>query len=351
MGTLTLFLRTDSVIIALSAGFILLIIAFIALAALLIQRYSKRTALKSKTSQQSIRTQTTTSNQANESLLQQKKSTMDDTLLTTKMIANYRNQKAVSYDDRMLFHHSMSINGSIRTHSISHSYRPKFDEKNDGNESADKFHWRDIFEFDAVFWILVVNCGIIYGVVLSFMNIGSDYLQTHYAYSHQIGNTLLSIVYIVAAVLTPFLGYLSDKIGKRSYLLLLSTLMLIGTNYVLTWVKTEFYFAVAAMSGLGISYSVFCAVIWPSFAIIVPDKLIGTGYGIPCVFYNSVLSAFYLLVGVLTSSGDADPSDADYYENVQIFLFSLAIFSTFTVVCLIIADIRTGSRLNAPTMT
>ena len=316
----------NNIIIPLFTGLILLIFALILIILLLLQRYSVYFVLKKN---------------KNHSLLQ--KGGKRKKIIEKKNI----------YYDSLTQH-------SINSTDIEHLKYESMDEKSDdddiiddnNNNNNNKLKLSDINKFDQVFWLLVINCGLIYGVVLSFMNIGSDYLQTHYGYNHKLGNTLLMLPYIVSAIITPIFGYISDKIGKRCYLLLISTIMLIITHFIFIFISTAImYFSIIAMICLGISYSIFCAVIWPSFALVVPDKLIGTGYGIPCVFYNCILSIFYILVGILTNTGNKNKSNKNYYQNVEIFLFSLSIFSTLTVILLIIIDKRNGSRLNIPIKT
>eukprot|EP01084_Bolivina_argentea_P019533 36304_1 len=376
--------KSNNIIVALSAGLILLIIGLFLLIILLIQRYSVRYVVTLKKQDEnatlikpprfctydSLPPQSIGSLQSSSinfacahTLPIHKSQTIDITKEQQQYISDIN--KAVSYDENAIYYQSLKSHTSSQlenknihnTDTNAKSSTTLTDFRLNGNTATvdntnsddEKFKLSDIKEFDLVFWLLVLNCGLIYGVVLSFMNIGSDYLQTHYGYSHRKGNTLLMIPYIVGAILTPFLGYISDKIGKRAYLLLISTTMLICTHYLLTFgPTTSTYFAIISLVCLGISYSVFCAVIWPSFALVVPERLIGTGYGIPCVFYNTILSLFYLLVGVLTNTGD--PNGKYFYENVEIFLLTLSGFTTFTVTCLIIVDKRRGARLNIPTI-
>ena len=359
----------DNIVISLLIGLFILIISLIFIIILLIQRYSVFYVIKkSKESLligNKIKTRHTATtyydslpqhsiNSVSHDVIYNNPLNMTHSIdiIQNKKIEKYRENKAVSYD-----YHERRNNHSLSYKELNKNKEKEIKKeikKEPESESESKFKLKDLKQFDGVYWLLVINCGLIYGIVLSFMNIGSDYLQTHYGYNHKLGNTLLMIPYIVGAILTPIFGYISDRIGRRGYLLLISTIMLIITHYLFTWIysKYDIYFAIIGMSCMGISYSIFCAVIWPSFALVIPERLIGTGYGIPVVFYNSILSIFYLLVGVLTNIGVAtSKNDPNYYENVEIFLFSLSIFTTLTVILLIIIDNKNGSRLNMPTIT
>ena len=51
--------------------------------------------------------------------------------------------------------------------------------------------------------------------------------------------------------------------------------------------------------GLGLGYSVFAAVIWPSVAYVVDSKALGTAYGVVTSLQNFGLFAIPLLVGAV----------------------------------------------------
>eukprot|EP01083_Nonionella_stella_P023721 65636_1 len=208
----------------------------------------------------------------------------------------------------------------------------------------DRFSWRDLRNFDIVYWLVVLNCGVIYGYVMSWMNIGTDFLQTAYGYTQQKANLLLMIPYIIGSIATPMFGILSDHIGKRVHLLCIATVMLVMSHFFMGFENVVT--PIVALTGLGISYSIFCAVIWPSFAQVIDDTCVGTAYGIPTSFYNVVVSIDYIIVGALTGNGNVDPGDK--YVNVEWFLLSFSLFSGVSILVLGYFDGRTGNRLNQP---
>ena len=210
--------------------------------------------------------------------------------------------------------------------------------------ATSKMKLSDIKEFDLVFWLLVWNCAIMYAIVLSWMNIGSDFLQTTYGYSHGTANGILTIPYSLAGVLQPIWGYISDKYGWRSQFLLISSFIFVIAHYMFGWVRIDgnpIYLPVIALTLFGFGYSIFTAVIWPCFPLVVPPRAIGTAYGIPTSGYNLVLTIYYLLVGVFTSSLD----NSDKYLNVQRFLLITSIATVVTSLWLLYKDKMTGWRL------
>ena len=215
------------------------------------------------------------------------------------------------------------------------------------HENADTILHVFCGQFDLVFWLLVWNCAVMYAIVLSWMNIGSDFLQTTYGYSHGTANALLTIPYSLAGVLQPIWGFLSDKVGMRSQSLFVSSLLFCAAHYVLGWVRMDddpLWIPIVALIMLGMGYSVFTAVIWPCYPLVVPPRAIGTAYGIPTSGYNLILTIFYVLVGVVTSSGNG----TDKYQNVQWLLGGTSVSTVLTTLLLWLMDKRTGWRLNPP---
>jgi len=173
------------------------------------------------------------------------------------------------------------------------------------------------------------------------------FLQTTYGYAHGTANAILTIPYSLAGILQPIWGYISDKVGGRSQFLLISSVIFVAAHYTLGWVRLDgdpIYIPIAALTALGLGYSIFTAVIWPCFPLVVPPRAIGTAYGIPTSGYNLVLTIYYVLVGYFTSSVDND----EKYLNVQYFLLITSISTVATSLMLLYMDKRTGWRLYPP---
>ena len=205
-------------------------------------------------------------------------------------------------------------------------------ETNQGDEN--RFRFSDFKQFDTRYWLLVVNCCFQYGCVVPWMKIGGSYMQRKFNYSHHKSNEYLMIPYIVAAIVTPLIGFCVDWCGRRCQLLLVATGMLTLSHYILGWLtpndigidpNDEDTLPLAGLVGLGLGYSVFCAVIWPAFAIVIPPHLVGTGYGIPTSAYNLVLGLFFLLVGVLTKDDDDGNLEVIWYL-FDIYVAMITIF-------------------------
>ena len=184
-------------------------------------------------------------------------------------------------------------------------------------------------------------------------------MQSVYGYSHKKANLYLTIPYVTSGVLTPFVGFAVDRMGYRCHLLMISAVLLSGIHYVfMEGFQNEPLNAVCLFL-LGVAYSIFCGVVWPSFAVVSDPKTLGTAYGIGVAGYNACLGTFFIVVGVLAKEEDIEDGDsADLssrmmghrYKDVQYFMLSMATLSIFTVLLLWRCDMQMGGDLKRPTI-
>jgi nitrate/nitrite transporter NarK len=76
---------------------------------------------------------------------------------------------------------------------------------------------RDIKKFDLRFWLLVINCMMIYGAFFSFTGNANSILSKFFNVSNDTAGMTLIVFYLSSAFATPFFGILADKFGKRSF--------------------------------------------------------------------------------------------------------------------------------------
>ncbi len=142
--------------------------------------------------------------------------------------------------------------------------------------------------------------------------------------------TIMSIPYIISAVLSPFLGGFVDKFGFRAVIATISPLALMVVHYFLGFTSVD---PVGPLVGQGLAYSCFAAVVWPSVALVIDPRLVGLGYGIVVSIQNSGLAAFPLIIAAIYSD-----SNDHYIPKVEEFFIGLAILGCAIGVILNIID-------------
>jgi len=139
------------------------------------------------------------------------------------------------------------------------------------------------------------------------------------------GSLWLGVVLCAMGFGTPPFGIIVDVFGMRSRFLLLSSLLL-AASYAMIFTVSPFI----SMFCLGMVYMVFAGALWPAFALTVPQKELGSAYGIATALQNTGLAIMPLLVGVLQT----EPTHGSQFVNV-IRLFILLGFISVVVAALI----------------
>ncbi len=75
-----------------------------------------------------------------------------------------------------------------------------------------------------------------------------------------------------AMVATPLIGLLSDRIGKRAFLMMFASILLMPVYLLMGYTNVSLFIPLCMM---GIAFSVIPAVMWPSVAYIVDAEEIG----------------------------------------------------------------------------
>lgn len=97
--------------------------------------------------------------------------------------------------------------------------------------------------------------------------------------------------YLIAAVLIPFIGFISDKLGKKPLTLMFSSLL--GFIAFLLFITLDPSYGLLFYS---LSISICIAVVWPSVTLVVPHQFLGVGLSITISSINLFTSIMPLIV-------------------------------------------------------
>ncbi|MBI2416713.1 MAG: MFS transporter [Ignavibacteriales bacterium] len=211
----------------------------------------------------------------------------------------------------------------------------KFDLPIEGQQ--DKIELKDIFKFSKSFWYISALCVTFYSAMFPFQTFAIKFFQEAHGTSREVGGNLSSLLTLSAMIFTPLFGLLSDKIGKRSYLMMFGALLIIPV------------YLIVPMSMMGIAFSLIPAVMWPSVALIVEEAKLGTAYGLMTMIQNIGLAAFNLIIGYANKFSNAGPDNPQGY-TVGMWIFSILGFSGLFFAFLLKKTEKTtkGYSLDAP---
>lgn len=79
----------------------------------------------------------------------------------------------------------------------------------------------------------------------------------------------MALPFLISSFLIPLIGIIVDKKGKRAKALIFASF--IG---VITYIMFISFDPIIPLITLGLSYSIFCAVVWPAFSMIIQKEYI-----------------------------------------------------------------------------
>jgi MFS family permease len=150
---------------------------------------------------------------------------------------------------------------------------------------------------------------------------------------------VMSIPYIISACLSPLLGRMIDRIGRRATIASLASILLVAVHSSLALTRVN---PVVPLIGQGIGYALYSSVLWPSVTLTVDKELIGTAFGTITSIQNIGLGLFPIVVAAIYNR-----SGQRYIPHVEVFFACCAVIGSFLGIFLILLDRRTGNKLNS----
>ena len=87
---------------------------------------------------------------------------------------------------------------------------------------ANPMELRDVKKFDGRFWMLVLNCMMVYGAFFSFTGNANSILCNFFGMENDTAGLILIVFYLSSACATPGFGLVADRVGKRSFSIIVS---------------------------------------------------------------------------------------------------------------------------------
>ena len=161
------------------------------------------------------------------------------------------------------------------------------------------------------------------------------------------GPKTASLIPLGTILFTPIFGGFVDRKGKAASLMMLGSALLILAHLSLS-LSDSVYLAYTGLLLLGIAFSLVPAAMWPSMVKLVPEKQIGTAYGLMYSIQNLGLWGFPLIAGlILDKTNPGNPEVADYGATILMFSI-LGLLGVFFALMLKREDKRSGMGIELP---
>jgi MFS family permease len=108
-------------------------------------------------------------------------------------------------------------------------------------------------------------------------------LVDQYGFDSVTAGTLYSVPYFMSAALSPILGFLIDKIGKRALMITISSVLVAFSCFfsacLPNYTEPNFICLVPLIL-VGFGYSIYASALWSSIPYLVIPRTIGSAFGL-----------------------------------------------------------------------
>ena len=136
-----------------------------------------------------------------------------------------------------------------------------------------------------------------YGAVFPFTSFATDILQNKFGLSTHLAGALPSTVILATIVGTPLGGLFIDRFGRRATMMVVGSFLLMAVHLTLGLTMLT---PIVPMIVLGLAFSLVPAAMWPSIPFLVPQRQLGTAFGIMGMLQNVGLWGVPILIGWVT---------------------------------------------------
>jgi nitrate/nitrite transporter NarK len=206
-------------------------------------------------------------------------------------------------------------------------------------------------------WYIAILCVLFYSAVFPFIKYATDLMVNKFHVGEKIAGDIPALLPFGTILLTPLFGNIYDRKGKGATIMIIGAVLLILVHAVYSVpFLTSTPLAIAMIMLLGVALSLVPSAMWPSVPKIIPEKQLGTAYGMIFLIQNIGLSLVPLLIGwvlnkyCITGTRMLDGSAVSNYN----YTLPMVIFTCFGVLALIFAlllkaeDKKKGYGLELP---
>lgn len=194
------------------------------------------------------------------------------------------------------------------------------------------FRWRDVLHFSGAYWALVALCVLWYAGILAFRSTFSiKYFQHVFDLPLDQAGQMNSLIFLTSIVSTPLLGWLCDRTGRYSAILVCGSFLLPAAFVWLHFVGASPY---VGMVLIGMSYSLVGAAMWPMASKLVETGRFGTALGVMWVLQNAAIAGSNLFAGWLNDVNGAGAANPAGYGAMMLFFLGCSALGFFATLVL-----------------
>ncbi|CAD8202056.1 unnamed protein product [Paramecium pentaurelia] len=209
-------------------------------------------------------------------------------------------------------------------------------------ESKEEISLKDLKQLSGTVWILLMICTFSLCIFIPFLDNANQFCQQRFNLSYISAGRAIIITYLTPIFISPFIGYIVDKVGYRRRWMILTSLLFIISHLLFAIIPTPEdgspqFAAVVPLFLLGVSYAFYSCVMIPCVQYLVDQRIMGTAFGLMGLF-ESIGACIFPLVSsqIYNTNGD--------YRQVGFFYMGIGCVNLIFVLTLYFVD-KKGSEV------
>jgi len=167
-------------------------------------------------------------------------------------------------------------------------------------ESEESFRVKDIWLIlnNKGWWLIAILCLLFYSGVFPFIKFATDLMINKFHVTEKFAGLIPSMLTIGAIAMTPLFGNVYDRKGKGATIMIIGAFLLIFVHAMFAIpIFSAKIIAIILIIILGVAFSLVPSAMWPSVPKIIPERQLGTAYGMIFLVQNVGLMLVPLLIG------------------------------------------------------
>ena len=191
-----------------------------------------------------------------------------------------------------------------------------------------KFRWKDAGSMSGISWMLNILFAILGNAFYMFTTFSTDLFIKRYGFTYTQSKNCVSVIPLINMALIPSFSYVWGRIGKKSLVLVISSLMCIGVYIFMSFIPygspTLPY---AGMLGVALFWSLMTSAVWSSLSISLPSQALTFMLGLVICFQNFLGAVLPPIFGWIQVKQDYDCYQKSFYFLIGLGVISLLISS------------------------
>lgn len=191
-------------------------------------------------------------------------------------------------------------------------------------DPEDEFHFSDVWRIltNRYFIMIALLCVFFYCCVFGFDKFAIMMLSDRFKISTDVASFMMSLLPFGAMLFTPIFGTILDFKGKGTKLMILGSCIVLFVHLVFAFGPAIPFVGFAAITILGIGFSLVPAAMWPTVPKIIPQSKLGTAISLIYWVQNIGLWGVPIIAGMVL---EASNRNYLYFEFIYICLGIVAI--------------------------